>query len=239
MRDIDYSIYCDESCHLEHDRIAPMVLGAVWCPSIKAKEITKRLIEIKSHYNLEHKDELKWIKISPNHFHLYMDIIDYFFDDDDLHFRGLVIPDKNLLDHEQFGQTHDEWYYKMFFNLLSPIIDPKKRYAISLDYKDTNGHQRIQKLRDVLSNNFYDFDRNVIDQIILVKSHQVELIQLADILAGALSYNFRNLVTNRGKIAIIDRIKQRSGYRLTNTTLLREEKFNLFVWKPQLGRVQL
>ena len=235
MKATDFSIYCDESCHLEHDGIAPMVLGAVWCPSGKTKEITRRLIEIKSRHTLEHKDELKWTKISTNHYQLYLDIIDYFFDDDDLHFRGLVIPDKALLEHEKFGQTHDEWYYKMFFSLLNPIIDPRKKYSISLDYKDTHGHQRIQKLRDVLCNNFYDFNRGIIEQIILVKSHQVELMQVTDILIGALSYNFRNLDSNKGKLALIDRIKQRSGYKLSSTTLLREEKFNLFVWKPQPG----
>jgi len=31
MRDT-YNIYCDESCHLEHDGIPTMVIGAVWCP---------------------------------------------------------------------------------------------------------------------------------------------------------------------------------------------------------------
>ena len=25
------NIYCDESCHLEHDGIKPMLLGCVWC----------------------------------------------------------------------------------------------------------------------------------------------------------------------------------------------------------------
>lgn len=155
-----FNIYCDESCHLERDGIAPMVLGAVWCPSGKKKEITQRLIEIKARYQLEHKDELKWVKISSNHFKLYLEYLDYFFDDDDLHFRGLIIPDKTLLNHELFGQTHDEWYYKMFFRLLSPIIDPKSRYTISLDYKDTNGKKRILKLREVLCNNFYDKERS-------------------------------------------------------------------------------
>jgi hypothetical protein len=27
-----FNVYCDESCHLEHDRQQAMVLGAVWCP---------------------------------------------------------------------------------------------------------------------------------------------------------------------------------------------------------------
>ena len=27
-----FNVYCDESCHLEHDNIPTMVIGAVWCP---------------------------------------------------------------------------------------------------------------------------------------------------------------------------------------------------------------
>ena len=30
-----YNIYCDESCHLEHDHLGVMALGAVWCPAEK------------------------------------------------------------------------------------------------------------------------------------------------------------------------------------------------------------
>lgn len=42
-----YNIYCDESCHLEHDGIKPMLLGCVWCPENKKDAIFARLREIK------------------------------------------------------------------------------------------------------------------------------------------------------------------------------------------------
>jgi hypothetical protein len=47
-----YNIYCDESCHLEHDRQQVMVLGAVWCPAENAHDVSVRIREIKaSHGN--------------------------------------------------------------------------------------------------------------------------------------------------------------------------------------------
>ncbi|SLM15312.1 Phage P1-related protein in restrction modification operon RflA [uncultured spirochete] len=230
----DYiNIYCDESCHLEHDHQKAMTLGAIWCEKKKIKEITRRLIEFKGKYGLRHESEIKWSKISSNHYQPYLDIIDYFFDDDDLHFRGLIIPDKSILNHQKFNQTHDEWYYKMFFRLLTPIIDPNYKYNIFLDYKDIQGAERITKLHDVLCNNMYDFNHSIIESIQLVKSHHVELIQLTDIIVGALSYNARDLNTNAGKNKIIERIKQRSGYSLTRSTLYRESKFNIFIWDPE------
>lgn len=232
MSEPAFSIYCDESCYLEHDGIKQMALGALWCPTAKTKEISRRLIEIKERHGLEHKDELKWTKVSTRHFQPYLDFVDYFFDDDDLHFRGVLIPDKTILDHDRFCQTHDEWYYKMLFTLLCPLIDPRCHYTINLDYKDTHGGERVRKLREVLCNNYYDFDRKVIGDINLVKSHQVEILQLTDLLLGALTYNSRALAGNAGKLKMVERIKRRSGYSLSSTTLYREDKFNLLVWRP-------
>ena len=70
-----YNIYCDESCHLENDDSDVMVLGAIWCPSEKAKEINMRIREFKQKYGLSDSYELKWTKISPNHYSLYLEII--------------------------------------------------------------------------------------------------------------------------------------------------------------------
>jgi hypothetical protein len=104
------NIYCDESCHLENDHQRVMVLGALWCPKDRAPQAAERLREIKARHGLANNFEVKWTKVSPAKAQFYLDLVDYFFDDDDLHFRALIVPDKNLLRHEKFGQTHDDWY---------------------------------------------------------------------------------------------------------------------------------
>jgi hypothetical protein len=38
---------------------------------------------------------------------LYPDLVDYFFDDDNLHFRALVVPDKSRLRHAVFLVSAD------------------------------------------------------------------------------------------------------------------------------------
>lgn len=226
----EYNVYCDESCHLENDGQKAMVLGAVWCPKDKRLEIAERIREIKQKHGLERDFEIKWTKVSPSKLAFYQDIVDYFFDDDDLHFRGLVIPDKGLLDHEQYEQDHDEWYYKMYFTMLKTIFDPDSRYFVYIDIKDTLGHEKVEKLQDVLCTNAYDFSRKMISKIKRVHSHEVEHLQIADLLIGALSYLHRELSGNKAKEALIARIRQRSGYRLTLNTMMRELKFNLLIW---------
>jgi len=84
-----FNVYCDESCHLEKDHQKAMVLGAIWCPLEKCREVSVRLREIKKKHGLPSDFEVKWTKISPAKSQFYLEWMDYFFDDDDLHFRAL------------------------------------------------------------------------------------------------------------------------------------------------------
>ena len=242
------NVYCDESCHLEHDRASVMVLGAVWCPADRVQEISVRLRELKQKHHVLSSEkprlrqfEVKWTKVSEAKLDLYLDWIDYFFDDDDLHFRGVVI-DKTILDHAVRGQTHDDWYYKMMFTLLEPIIDPKQHYHIYLDIKDTRSERKRAKLEAVLRNANLDDDGTIIDRVQQMRSHESEVMQLADLLIGAIGYHHRQRhgdlpgvvgKLNPAKLAIIERIRQRSRKSLERSTWLRESKLNLLCWRPR------
>ena len=79
------NIYCDESCHLEHDNSPVMVLGAVWLPKNKIKKICLDIREIKLKHNFSKAFEFKWTKISPNKIAFYKDLITYFFNNENHH----------------------------------------------------------------------------------------------------------------------------------------------------------
>lgn len=232
MSDI-FNIYCDESCHLENDHQQVMVLGSIWCPLEKTKEISVRIREIKQRHGLSSSFEIKWQKVSPAKKLFYIDLVDYFFDDDDLHFRALIVPDKSKLRHHDFSQDHDAWYYKMYFDMLKVLLVPQAEYRIYLDIKDTRGADKIEELHDVLCNNMYDFERKIIRRVQTIRSHEVEQLQLADLLIGVIGYANRGLETNKGKLALVERMRHRSGYNLTKSTLLREDKVNLFRWEAR------
>jgi hypothetical protein len=233
MLRLEHNIYCDESCHLPNDNSEIMVLGATWCPTQKRAEIFQRIREIKTRHGLPKNFEIKWNKVSQSKVSFYLDIVNYFFDDDDIHFRALVVPNKKELDHEKFGQDHDTFYYKMYFDLLKVILNPEHSYNIYIDIKDTNGQEKVLNLQSVLRNNHYDFKKRIVRKIQQVHSHEVELLQITDILIGAISYLHRNLNSNEGKLAIIDKIRSRSGYSLKQSTLYKESKFNIFIWKSK------
>lgn len=231
-----FNIYCDESCHLEHDGEKAMVLGGVWCPADKKDEIFRRLREIKEEHGLNKHFEIKWNKVSKGKLEFYMDVINYFFDNSDLHFRVLVVPNKSELKHEEFGHSHDIFYYKMYFNLLKTLFEPDCEYNIYIDIKDTRGQKKVDKLHEVLCNNHYDFNRELIKKVQQVRSEEVELVALADLLIGAMSYLHRGKTTSEAKLKLIERIKERSKYNLMASTLYRENKFNIFVWRGGYGK---
>lgn len=228
-----FNVYCDESCHLEHDHQKVMVLGAVWCPVDQRKGVCDRIREIKVKHGLKPHTEMKWVKLSKSKEGLYMDVLDFFFDDDDLHFRAIVVPDKAKLDHKKYKQTHDDWYYKMYFEMLRTILSPKNHYRIYLDIKDTCGAAKVRKLHQVLSNSMLDFSSDIVENVQTVRSHEIELMQITDLLSGALAYLHRDLKSNASKIKFIDRMIKRSGYSLKGTTLYAEKKMNLLIWQGQ------
>ena len=224
-----YNIYCDESCHLEHDGMPVMVLGAVWCPNSDTRRISQRVGEIKRRHAIPPGMEIKWTKVSPAKQALYLDLVDYFFDEERLHFRCVLIH-KTQLDHPTHNQTHDTWYYKMCFTLLEPIIDPEQRYRVYLDIKDTRSEEKRRKLEEVLRNSRHDSKGCIIERVQQIRSHESQLMQLADLLIGAIAHHNRGLRTSAAKLAVIERIRKQSGMDLEATTWLREPKFNMLNW---------
>jgi hypothetical protein len=211
-----------------------MVLGALWCPDEQRHAIARDLRKLKTRFGLASSYEIKWTKVSPGKLDFYLSLVEWFFSDPRLHFRGVVVPDKSKLDHAAFDQSHDDFYYKMFFQLLNVIFASGNQYRIYLDIKDTRSQQKVAKLHDVLGKAQYDFNKEMVERIQQVRSHEVEQLQVADFLLGAVSYAQRGLTTSKAKQAIVERIKQKSGFSLARSTLPSEEKFNLFVWQPQV-----
>lgn len=225
-----FNIYCDESCHLENDHQQVMVLGAIWCSEDHSRSIAKRIKGIKTKHNLSPTFEIKWTKVSPGKIDFYMDLLSYFFEEDALNFRALIIPNKTKLCHSAFQQDHDTWYYKMYFELLKVLLYPHDRYRIYLDIKDSKSGEKVTKLHEVLSNNNYDFQRQIIERIQNVHSHEIEQVQIADLLIGCVLAANRDSEVSNAKKALVEKMREFSGYCLTRTTLIREKKVNLFRW---------
>lgn len=226
-------IYCDESCHLENDHLSAMVLAAVACPAAKRKQIGRAIKALKRRHGVPDSREIKWAQVSPSTLGFYRELVSLFFDEPALGLRGVVVPDKQLLDHDCFNQSHDDFYYKMWWQLLTRMIDDQHVFRIFVDIKDTHSNIKLGKLHEVLCNTYYDFNNDRIESIEAVRSHDVPLVQLADVLAGVLSHRFRGIQGSQAKQSLIQYVRERSGLSLDRSTPPGARKFNLFVWRAQ------
>ena len=232
-----YNIYCDESCHLENDGIPVMVLGGVYCGAEKVRRISHAIRELKRQYGLAPDFEVKWTKVSRGKIDFYRALIALFLQDDTLHFRGILIPDKRTLDHGRFGQDHDKWYYKMYYVMLRYVFSAPNRYRIYLDIKDTRGGHKVRHLHEVLCNSLHDFDRETVERVQQIRSHESELLQLTDLLTGAIAYENRKLTGNEAKLALIADLKTALGPdALSQTSAFQNRKFNLLRWRANEAR---
>ena len=229
-----HNIYCDESCHMEHDHQRFMVLGGLAVPNNLKVEVFDRIKAIRKQYGIT-KSEMKWTKVSNATIDAYAALVNYFFDKDDLYFRAVVI-DKEQLNHNGFGQCHDEFYYKMYFYLLNWFIAPDKQCNIYLDIKDTQGSEKLKKLHEVLCNSNYDFSQNMVAKMQEIHSHEVVLMQITDILIGAIGYanrfpEYSGKSEAKNKLAKL--IAERSSSSLVRSTPQGARKFNIFCWEGQ------
>lgn len=218
-----FNIYCDESTHLIHDRHPYMLLGyvSIAYPQIRiAKEAIKN---IKNKYN--YKDEFKWTSVHQATYKVYAELVDWFFMND-LEFRAVVV-DKSQIDESRPDYTFNDFYYKMYFQLLHTKVDFQNTYNVYMDIKDTCSSEKLSTLKRIMDYN------SSIGNLQFIRSHESVFIQLADVLMGAINYNLRKKkgdVEGRAdaKLKLIEKIQKHSNISLNCSTPLYRKKFNLF-----------
>lgn len=213
-----FNLYSDESCHLENDHKQFMFLGSVSAAYNQVKLHTENIQSLKKKHHFY--GEIKWGKVSKSQLYFYTELIDYFFSTD-LKFRCVGI-DKTKVDNNRFQQTYDDFYFKMYYQLLNHNIDSRYAYNVYLDIKDSLSAFKVNKLKEVL-NVKYGVFRNVQS----IRSNESVLLQLSDLIMGAISYEQNNeKKENQAKIKIIEKIKSHAKDSLNKTNL--SDKLNLF-----------
>lgn len=144
----------------------------------------------------------------------------------DLEFRAVVV-DKSQIDEQRADYSFNDFYFRMYFQLLHTKVDFQNRYNVFLDIKDTCSGEKLEKLKKMMSYN------SSIGTLQFIPSRESVFIQLADVLMGAINYNLRiqkgdvkgNVIA---KLKLIEKIKRHSNISLNTTTPLSRNKFNLF-----------
>lgn len=217
-----YKIFCDESNHLLNTKSNLMVNGAILVKENEVEQINRDIKYLK--YKHHYYNELKWTKLLNVKKDFYKELIDYFFDSH-MKFKATFIPNKKDNIHKTYGNSHDEFYYIVYFYTMRNFINHSDEYKIYLDYKDINGGKRIKELEKTLGQEAKKCD------IYIIQSQESQILQLCDIFIGSIGYKNRDDIEKKSeiKLFIIDYIEEKLGYPLVSTAPW-VDKFNIFRW---------
>ena len=222
--DMNYEVYCDESCVealFDKESHKYAVIGGIWIPSESRGELKTVLNNIKQKYNLP--GEMKWQKISPSTVDMYKEVINTFFASENIRFRAICI-NSAILDHNKFNQGSGELgFYKFYYLLIQRWLVNENAYNIFVDYKVNGNRHRVKDLGRMLQRT----TMATVNQTQALPSHESILIQLADILSGAVASAYNNENTSEAKLTIRSLIEESLGHKITGTTR-QEQKFNIF-----------
>lgn len=215
-----FNLYCDESCHLENDHKPFMLIGYTCVAYNQLHRHNERIKSLKEKHHFY--GEIKWSNVSASKYDFYKELIDYFFDTD-LSFRAIIVK-KSKIQNALYQQDFDDFYYKMYYQLLIHKKDTNYIYNVYLDIKDTLSAHKVNRLKDILNTKLGVF-RNVQN----IHSHESLMMQIADLILGALSYNLNDTDKKvTAKMQLIERIKHHSDQPLEKSSNWTEDKMDLF-----------
>jgi len=226
-----YKIFCDESNHLSSDTSNLMVIGGILCPTLEVESVNRYIKHLKHKHNAN--NELKWTKLNNNKKEFYRELLEFFFSRVNTKFNAQIVINKSNLNHAKYNDGEaDKFYYKMYYYALLPFLEVNEDFNIFIDYKDTKGGQRAKKLNEVIHNTFYG---NINCEFTIIHSHESQIMQLTDIMIGAISYKNREDIEHKSEIKnfIIDTIEELNGASLDISSPEWEEKFRIFRFVPR------
>lgn len=134
-----YSIFCDESCHLQFDNSDIMCVGAIIVHDSDLEIYKSEIKRIKRKYGILH--ELKWNTVSRTHLGMYDELLHLFFESS-MVFRSVLIKNKSNIQARSLERNeYNRFYYSVIERLIRFSIRHNANgfgsYRIFLDLKDS------------------------------------------------------------------------------------------------------
>ncbi|MHB8804612.1 MAG: DUF3800 domain-containing protein [Coriobacteriia bacterium] len=224
-----YNVYCDESRHTSNPGDRYLAIGALSCPRDAKRELVRELHVMRARWKTQ--GEVGWKRVSRNRTGFYLELIDWFAGHDELQFRCLLA-DRQSLNHDLYSDGDVELgFYKLYYQLLVHWLTPDCAYHLYLDWQQNSQKDRFAELRRILRLRLAGGAQVL--SLEPVESHSNELMQLADLLTGAMSYTWNEAdmsdKSSSLKVELLKRLAEHLGRAdLKYSTPPDEPKFNIF-----------
>ncbi|WP_111266311.1 DUF3800 domain-containing protein [Marilutibacter maris] len=237
-------VFIDESSQNDHHY---MVLGALVLPGSGVAPATQMVEDVLTVHRMSNS-EFKWSKVSRGKADAYRAIINLYFDEfapRGAEFHALVI-DNHELDHRGYNNGDpDLGFNKFLFSLLRHRVGRRfgctERIVVDLDARNTSRHpdelQRV--LNSAMGRDLGDFHIAPFSRIAHRDSRNTRLLQLADLLAGAVAWHKNDHDAHPhaspAKVALANHIANRVGLSRIGLDSPKSET-RLSVWNHALKR---
>ncbi|WP_456479724.1 DUF3800 domain-containing protein [Nautilia sp.] len=219
-------VYCDENLPdlftSQKAKDKYMFIGGIWIDAKLRDEIKAKVKELRKKYNCF--GEIKWVNVTPSKEDFYKEIVKLFFtyNENQVRFRTIMIEAKKVI--WSYHQEDKELgFYKFYYQMLNKWISDYNEYKIFVDVKKNRDLTRLKILKEVLTNSSKN---SYIERVQALPSKEVVLIQLADLLIGAVSAKLNNKnLKNKAKVNLISYIE---NFKKIEPTYKAENKFNIF-----------
>lgn len=228
---MNFEVYCDESRQELFKTRPPgenyVLIGGIWIKAADREGHKEAIKAVRRRYGVA--GEFKWNRVSPSRVDFYKALVNRFFDRD-IRFRAIALR-ADELDVVRFHDADNElMFHKFYYQLLHHWILDFNKYRVFVDTKTNRKRDRIFTLGECLRNSNLTSDVSVQ----ALPSHELDLIQLADVLIGAVSYKLHRRSTSEAKLAVVAEMEKRLD-REIGPTPRSEEKFNVFRFRSGGG----
>lgn len=228
-----FEVYCDETLPDLFTSGKPqgryLMIGSLWLPAELREDVKSRIADLRQRHGVH--GEMKWRKVSPSKAAFYTDLVDLFMSFDlDLRFRCIAV-DHQAMNLDLHNGDAELGFYKFYYQVLHHWILDRNEYTVFCDLKHNRDRTRLHTLQRVLNN---ANRTSTIPEVQSLPSSEVVLLQLCDVLLGAVSARI-NERTDLGtaKEGFIAHLERRLNRPRLSPTHRSEEKFNIF--KIRLG----
>ncbi|MCF7912924.1 MAG: DUF3800 domain-containing protein [Candidatus Cloacimonetes bacterium] len=222
-------IYCDESCpDLFSNRKGSinryLVIGGIKLRKRDREKVKSQIEDLKIQHDVN--GEFKWNKVSNNKLEFYKGIISLFFSyGNEIIFRSIVIDTQKINMEIYHNGDAELGFYKFYYQLLNKWICEFKAYRIFTDLKTNRLKNRVQDLEYILQ---ISHIFSTIDSVQAINSKESALLQMADLILGAVSSSYNNTISvNSAKRKLIAYMEDLLQHEICATGL-SERKFNVF-----------
>ena len=218
-----------------------MLYGLLLIPRGEAEDqLRRQCVQLREKYQWG-RGEFKWEKVSQAKLGVYKEFVDLFFAHTNAEFRCLVVQ-KSKIDFDTYHQGDAETaFYEFYYQALSRNLRLTDEYMVFTDNRQNRQSNRLVDLK--AKTNYHWLNKgarhNIVRNVEPRDSKSEDLLQIVDVLLGAVGYDVEKRAESQPKVEMVRHIAEKVGCSTLQEQWGRETRFNMWHFRfPENSEAQ-